>query len=39
MNKGTISQIIGVVADVEFEKGKLPEIYTALETKMPLLLE
>ena len=34
-NVGTISQIIGVVADVEFEKGKLPEIYTALETKMP----
>jgi len=34
-NTGTISQIIGVVADVEFEKGKLPEIYSALETKMP----
>jgi F-type H+-transporting ATPase subunit beta len=34
MNKGTISQIIGVVADVHFPE-KLPELYTALETKMP----
>jgi len=34
MNKGKISQIIGVVADVKFED-KLPEIYNALETKMP----
>lgn len=34
MNKGTISQIIGVVVDVEF-KENLPEIYNALETKMP----
>ncbi len=33
-NIGTISQIIGVVADVEF-KENLPEIYSALETKMP----
>ncbi|OIO19565.1 MAG: F0F1 ATP synthase subunit beta [Candidatus Magasanikbacteria bacterium CG_4_10_14_0_8_um_filter_32_14] len=33
-NIGTISQIIGVVADVKFE-GELPEIYNALETKMP----
>jgi len=33
MNKGKITQIIGVVADVEFE-GELPEIYTALTTKM-----
>ncbi|MFA6427366.1 MAG: F0F1 ATP synthase subunit beta [Candidatus Magasanikbacteria bacterium] len=33
-NIGTISQIIGVVADVHFLE-KLPEIYTALETKMP----
>ncbi len=33
-NIGTISQIIGVVADVEF-KEKLPEIYHALETKTP----
>ncbi len=34
MNKGTISQIIGVVADVSFPE-KLPAIYSALETKMP----
>lgn len=34
-NVGTISQIIGVVADVEFEKDKLPAIYTALEANMP----
>src|SRR3989339_67368 len=33
-NKGTISQIIGVVADVHFPD-KLPELFTALETKMP----
>jgi F-type H+-transporting ATPase subunit beta len=33
-NIGTISQIIGVVADVHFPE-KLPELYTALETKMP----
>ncbi len=34
MNKGAISQIIGVVVDVAFPE-KLPEIYNALETKMP----
>ena len=34
MNKGTVSQIIGVVVDVNFPD-KLPEIYSALETKMP----
>ncbi len=33
-NKGTVSQIIGVVVDVNFPD-KLPEIYNALETKMP----
>ena len=33
MNKGTISQIIGVVIDVKFETGKLPAIYNALELK------
>lgn len=32
MNKGIISQIIGVVVDVEF-KEKLPEIYSALEVR------
>lgn len=30
MNKGKISQIIGPVVDVEFEEGKLPQIYNAL---------
>jgi len=34
MNKGTISQIIGVVVDVTFPE-KLPLIYNALETIMP----
>jgi hypothetical protein len=27
MNKGRITQVIGPVVDVEFEAGKLPEIY------------
>lgn len=34
MNKGKITQIIGVVIDVEF-KEKLPDLYSALETTMP----
>ncbi len=34
MDKGKISQIIGVVIDVVF-KGELPEIYNALEVKTP----
>jgi len=34
-NIGKITQIIGVVADVQFEEDKLPNIYTALKTKMP----
>lgn len=29
-NKGTIVQIIGVVLDIDFSGGKLPEIYSAL---------
>ncbi|MCX6780133.1 MAG: F0F1 ATP synthase subunit beta [Candidatus Magasanikbacteria bacterium] len=33
-NKGKISQIIGVVIDVKFDD-KLPEIYNALEIKLP----
>lgn len=33
-NKGVVSQIIGVVVDVNFA-GQLPNIYSALETKMP----
>ena len=34
MNKGTVSQIIGVVVDVHFPDN-LPEIYNALETTLP----
>ena len=34
MNKGKISQIIGVVVDVHFES-ELPGIYNALEIKLP----
>ncbi len=42
MNKGKIIQIIGPVVDVQFEEGKLPAIYAALETtvgKEKLVLE
>lgn len=31
MNKGTITQIIGPVVDVQFAEGKLPAIYSALK--------
>lgn len=31
MYKGKISQIIGPVLDIEFEKGELPEIYNAIK--------
>ncbi len=34
MIKGKVSQIIGVVVDVQFED-KLPDLFNALETKMP----
>ncbi len=34
MFKGTITQIIGVVVDINFPD-KLPDLYTAAETKMP----
>ena len=34
MIKGTITQIIGVVVDAHFSD-KLPDLYTALETKLP----
>jgi F-type H+-transporting ATPase subunit beta len=37
MNKGKISQVIGPVVDVEFEAGKLPEIYYALRITNPSL--
>lgn len=30
-NKGIVKQVIGPVIDVKFEKGKLPDIYNALE--------
>jgi F-type H+-transporting ATPase subunit beta len=33
MNEGKIVQVIGPVVDVEFEPGKLPAIYNALEVK------
>jgi len=33
-NKGTVSQIIGVVVDVNFPE-KLPDLFNALEVKMP----
>ncbi len=40
--KGTVTQVIGAVVDVQFEAGKLPEIYNALELnigKARLVLE
>jgi F-type H+-transporting ATPase subunit beta len=39
MNKGKITQVIGPVVDVEFEAGKLPEIYYALKITNPSLGE
>ena len=33
MSSGKVVQIIGPVVDVEFERGKLPEIYNALKVK------
>ncbi len=39
MNKGRITQVIGPVVDVEFEAGKLPEIYHALKLTNPSLGE
>jgi len=35
MNKGRITQVIGPVVDVEFEAGKLPQIYFALKVTNP----
>jgi F-type H+-transporting ATPase subunit beta len=35
MNIGRITQVIGAVVDVEFEAGKLPEIYHALRVTNP----
>ncbi len=34
LNTGTISQIVGVVVDVEFSSDELPEIYNALEVDL-----
>ena len=39
MNKGRITQVIGPVVDVEFEAGKLPEIYHALKVTNPAIDE
>ncbi len=39
MNKGKITQVIGPVVDVEFEPGKLPEVYHALKITNPSLGE
>ena len=36
-NTGKISQVIGAVIDVEFEPGKLPEIYHALRVTNPAI--
>ena len=36
-NTGKISQVIGAVLDVEFEPGKLPEIYHALRVTNPAI--
>ena len=35
MNKGKISQIIGPVLDLEFEEGKLPAIFNAINIALP----
>jgi len=37
MNKGKITQVIGPVVDVEFEPGKLPEIFHAVKLTNPSL--
>ena len=37
MNKGKITQVIGPVVDVEFEPGKLPEVFHALKITNPSL--
>lgn len=33
-NKGTITQVVGVVVDIEFSQGELPQIYNALKLKL-----
>jgi len=39
MNKGRITQVIGPVVDVEFEAGKLPEIFNALKVTNPSIAD
>ena len=39
MNKGKITQVIGPVVDIEFEPGKLPEIFHAVKITNPSLGE
>jgi len=38
-NKGRVIQVLGPVVDVEFDEGKLPEIYTALKVTNPSIGE
>ena len=33
-NEGLISQIVGVVVDIDFKEGRLPAIYNALEVEL-----
>ena len=35
MNHGTVKRVIGPVVDVHFPEGKLPEIYNAVEIRLP----
>ena len=37
MNKGKVTQVIGPVVDVEFEPGKLPEVFHAVKLTNPAL--
>jgi F-type H+-transporting ATPase subunit beta len=39
MNAGRITQVIGPVVDVEFERGKLPPLYTAIRMTNPAIDE
>ncbi|SDO07571.1 F0F1 ATP synthase subunit beta [Alkalicoccus daliensis] len=35
MNKGRVTQVLGPVVDVQFERGQLPEIYNAIKISEP----
>ena len=37
MNKGKVTQVIGPVVDIEFEPGKLPEVFHAVKLTNPAL--